>query len=203
MTNLAATARNDNARSTDDDDPVRVGQTIEISHYRIHRYRDSFVVTDVTNAGKRGKACLELHAQSKSTRNDSRYTSLGSGDAAYALIWARRGVDFEVMAEKMRESNDVSVRQLRAVDVTPNGAKVEVITTRLVATFEPSEFSIKDATDFHNEETVISLDRKRDTRAAHKWAITNREKLETMGFRDVVSAFRDLGIEFHRYCAMD
>lgn len=33
---------------------IPLGKTVEVGSARIHRYRDHFQVTDLTNAGKRG-----------------------------------------------------------------------------------------------------------------------------------------------------
>lgn len=104
---------------------IELGRTVEIGSVRIHRYMDSFQVTDLTNAGKRGKR--------------ARVASLGAtyaykGDRAAWMVSMGKALSCcESYDEIARLVSDILVdapgeirfseREARGVDVEPAGVQ--------------------------------------------------------------------------------
>lgn len=94
------------------DDTMQIGTTREINGMRIHLYHGALEVTDIRDAGKRGKSCARF--------NSSRWPHSGRlYDAARAVCAAPT---FEAAREAVRSFDgelDTRDEQLRAVDVLP------------------------------------------------------------------------------------
>ena len=107
---------------------LEVGETHEAGTLRAHRYADSIRITDIANAGKRGKKCREL-----SVLPDSLWGSEAEKAALTRLgLWLRKVDNFDdahtwahVIA-KDTQALKLNLRELRGVDVEPAGVRYEM-----------------------------------------------------------------------------
>lgn len=111
---------------------IEVGRTVNIGNVRIHRYRENFQITDLTNAGKRGKKVrvvgVNLGHGSKipSSEHETWFTELGQ-----ALV---NQTSFEGVMNYLRHVKegepylDVSFRDVRGIDIEPTGPKISLKT---------------------------------------------------------------------------
>lgn len=187
------------------------GYEDERSNLRFHRYMTSIQVTDLTNAGKRGKKVDEftvydldyaedkaavdrLAAQLVKARNYSEAKSL-------AEAWTEYYTDIGAGAKPKME-----YRKLRGVDVTPAGFKpIKIHGKGVSIEADYNTFTVKDTADKSNESTCIPAIRggKKDIKVFYRWVKDNEVRLKTMAYRDVVKGMMQQGIKFHQYCAMD
>jgi len=201
MTNLIAaakTASNNNSIDPSTEDPIRLGETKEIGALRIHRYRNCVKVLDTTNAGKRGKKCLEISVG----KYDNSWNDIDGGIAGEVYWWATRGASIEEMASILDECHTVGRNEYRGVDIDPIGAAIEFVSDRLVGKFTATEFSVRDLVD-PNEETMMNTEGKASAKLALKWATANRDRLESLTLHQMRTAMREAGIKIHSYCGMD
>ena len=190
---------------------LNAGDTLERQDYRIHRYVDSLHLTDLTNAGKRGKKVQELWVSWWRG-------SVGEGNLLSMLHdwfeFATRAPSFKALAATIEtglselKSEGTSVESgwntHRGVDVMPGGfKKLTIHTDEFYLSAEYDGFRVKDMQDRYNEPTCISRGGKKDIKQFYRWVKDNESKLKRMTFQDVIRSMRDEGIDYHYYCAMD
>lgn len=174
---------------------------------RFHRYMDSLRVTDLTNAGKRGKKVKQFVVTglqlTKGIENEMVDQVTRASSFKDALKKAKDWVD--AVSENasyvhLYESED------RGVDVTPAGFKpISVDGKYVYIDAEYKTFRIRDKEDQYNLPTCIPAIKggKKDIKVFYRWVKDNQTKLKGMKFREVVRALMSEGIKFHQYCAMD
>jgi hypothetical protein len=199
--------------------PLQVGRTIlsDNGMLRIHRYESTVVVTDLTNAGKRGKRCMEARLWDTDMIRDPEVVSdmerilstLADSPTYQAAANRLRGF---VVSVEMFSSGTVGIppkfdeRELRGVDVTPAGfAPVEVETDEFSLRSDYNDFVIRDHKDKNNLPTCIPAAKggKEDVKAFYRWVRDNESRLRSMTYRDVLRGMDAAGIRYHDYCAMD
>lgn len=186
---------------------MKVGDTFESDFLRVHRYRDQIQVTDVVNAGKRGKKCREFSIGTRKHYQDSfsdfydlveKITDKTTYNEALA--------DAKFLASK-DDSYTVYESEKRGVDVIPTSLKpFEYSNEKFYIRSDIQSFTIRDLTDRHNEPTCISTDNRTGVRGVKKlydYLTKNSEKIKDMDFNQVTSLVSDLGIGYHHYCAVD
>lgn len=104
-----------------------VGDTVQNERIRIHRYRDSIKVTDLTNAGKRGKRVEQFDlspAYGPFGPGGDRMSWLDQTGADLVNL-ASRGYDavLKYVKDLDPRSIELSESKLRGVDVEPHGDK--------------------------------------------------------------------------------
>lgn len=196
---------------------LQVGRTVLSDNQllRIHRYRDSVRVTDLVNAGKRGKKCMEAvlydldMLRDEQAENDLE-TMLAHLVDSPTYEAARNRMRGFVVAVEMFASVGIkpklSERELRGVDVVPAGfSPIVVETDNFRLESELDTFIIRDKTDRFNQPTCIPAARggKEDVKAVYRWVKENRARVEQMTYGDILRAFTAEGIRFHDYCAVD
>lgn len=123
---------------------IDIGRTVNIGNVRIHRYREQFQITDLTNAGRRGKKArivnvtLGYGSQVPAAEHETWFDTLGK-----ALV---NQTSFEGVMNYLRhvkESDpylDLSYRDVRGIDVEPTGPSISIKTnTGLVIEASPNE----------------------------------------------------------------
>jgi hypothetical protein len=187
-----------------DNDGFRMGETKEVNGWRIHRYSDSIKVTELANAGKRGKTVTQVAAYG------FRSPSPMESNALEFVMWANRGATLEKMLEVAQTQAAMfgcsyETQILRGVDVKPGGFQtLEVHTEVLYLKAEYDGFMVRDNSDQNNLPTYISLDSsKKSIPAFYRWVKDNLARIPTMTFQEVIREASAAGVVGHRYCAMD
>jgi len=106
-----------------------IGNTVANELVKVHRYRDSIVVTDLTNAGKRGKACMEFTVSPSygglaGTGADRDSWLDRTGGALAGLVSRGYSALRAYITDEMQarpHTIDFGERKLRGVDVEPFG----------------------------------------------------------------------------------
>jgi len=180
---------------------MRIGQTWENEKIRVHMYADSIHVKDLTNAGKRGKSVdafsVGLHyARDISSRLHDIVDSFNdSTDYAKALGYAAKALA-ETPEMQFHESKK------RGVDVVPPNLKPIVIHTNdLYVKSDIQGFRMKDLQDI-NEATTINTNRSGAVKA-YKWFRENYAELQSMTYKQAVTALHRAGIPAREYYALD
>lgn len=183
------------------------GETVEVGSVRIHRYAESLTVTDLTNAGLRGKKVDHMSVGILGYK--------GVEEALEEVVWAIEGAktfdkihtiltkDFPELNPDVRLS--VTVTQLRGIDVTPGGFKPLVVKGKGVQVeVGYKTFAVRNL-DSSNEDTCIPALKGgiKGIPAFYRWVSDNESKLKSMTFNDVLRQMDIIGVDFHRYCAID
>ena len=188
---------------------LNVGQTIENEKtmLRFHRGSDSVRVTDMTNAGKRGKR-VEEFALYGLDRRDPEFLK-GLEKVIGSMVRAKNYKDALSKVRKYVEDfkgvggPEYEEGLQKGVEVTPAGFKPIKVDGKYVS-IEASyrDFVIRDKEDKYNEPTCIARG-KRSVKLFYRWVQDNLSKLPNMKFGQVTNALGKAGIDYHSYCAMD
>lgn len=199
---------------------VGIGDTEEHDGLRFHRYSSALRVTDLANAGKRGKSVPEFALYNLDyTFGDKAADELENAleaiakakTYAQALQIAKKVVEF-VHADGSRYGSSLNIeeRPLRGVDVDPpegaSGAKIEIDTPHFSLSVDARGFSVHDKDDRNNEPCIITPVRgakQTAVKAFRSWVEANRDRLQSLTFDKLVSALHDAGVNYHYFCAMD
>ena len=192
---------------------VAVGQTVETPSLRIHRYASALKVTDLTNAGKRGKTVDEFALYNLDYVKNQDVQKLVEKFSAQlrtvknyrsALVMAKGLV---AAAERMVGSSfgipGIETHQYKGVRVRPAGMKeIKIDTPYLTGYADGQRFSVQDKKDRGNEPTIMHKG-NRSASQFYKWLAKNEKKINAMDFRDLQMALQKAKINFHYFCAMD
>lgn len=191
---------------------LNVGETWEDERkmVRIHRYRPSIKMTDLTNAGKRGKTCEQADLYNLDWNQEM---EKDADTYATVIQMAAKSGGFKQALKKMEEI-DKSLGgghlqrnprgKLKGVHTTPAGfseLKVDGENIRVESGFE--SWVIRDKVDRNNEPTCISKGSRKSIAQMYRWVKDNLSKLQKMTYQQAVQAISNEGIEHHSYCAMD
>lgn len=194
---------------------LSVGKTLETDSWRVHRFANAIKLTDLTNAGKRGKRCIQYSVIDNASRRDSPAME----DVVEAITHAaKREVSAQQMAFVIRGhmvSDDMFSKDpalqfeedtLRGVDVMPGGfveLKLDLRYVYIEAGYD--SFIIRDKVDENNLPTCTSTTQggKKSIPMFYRWVEDNLRSIKGMKYHDIVSELSRLGIQYHSYCAMD
>ncbi len=177
---------------------LSIGETFENDKWRVHRYADSIVITDLTNAGRRGKQVLSwvlMHVRT------------GESTSMEFEMLAKRGVDAARMKTAVDEAVEVGAeffeRNQKGVDIKPgNFQKLVVRGAHITITADYDDFMIQDIDDDMNEPTCIGKGKK-DVYLFYRWVKDNMKALQPMTFGAAMDAAKKAGIKLHQFCAID
>lgn len=190
---------------------INVGDTYENGNLRVHRYRDSLVLWDLTNAGKRGKkvervtVTMAHWADRGPADEDKILNSLGAALDSYDSLARAVSMLKDVLVD-YPGSFRLSAYEERGVDVMPAGFEKFTIEGRHVSVeAEYKDFRVRNLDDNANEPTCIPAVRGgvRDIPVFYRWVKDNEDRIKTMNYRQVLQEMEQLGIRYHDYCAMD
>jgi hypothetical protein len=188
---------------------LEVGETRECGALRFHRYREGLTVTDLTNAGKRGKVVSEIYVGQRSR---------GAGDAASRLQdvcdlvcsvtqFATLAALVDCYVDEHPHAISVDEFAHKSIDVRPAGFEAITICNvgmRLTADYDG--FGVSDLTDRDNEPRLIPTchsGKKTAVKRFYAYVSANRERLTTASFSQVWDGMQTAGVRAHYYCAMD
>ena len=187
---------------------IPMGETIENGMVRIHRYADHFSITDLTNAGKRGKRVQKMNASpsySYSGKPSDWMEGMSKALTEFPSYDRVKSFFKDVLHDYPGEI-DISETQLRGIDVTPAGFRtMEIKGKGVLVRVEYKDFSVRNLDDEFNLTTCIPAIKGglKDIPVFYRWVVENETKIREMDFPEVLKAMRSLGVKFHQYCAMD
>ncbi len=196
---------------------VDVGRSVFTpQNLKIHRYRESVEITDMTNAGKRGKKVQQLHitmGHMASAMVDVALKNLTSDILHMNYGQVKAHVEKLMVQQKELNIHDgirLNESVLRGVDVEPMGTAIEIQNKYpngawLRINANPHEFRVTDsavisapgkAADGWHQDTNYWNRKKEDGIAFYGWAKDNLSKLNRMGIMDLRTLWDQLGIKW-------
>jgi len=181
-----------------------VGRTWENENWRIHRYADSIRITELREAGKRGKKVkvISLYGGDRTLPRES--------IAMEMVMLGKRNESYARMLQAAKEAEEIgftlSEEEQRGVDVPPgNFGPMDISGDHIHVRVGWKDFSVKNTDDKYNEETCIPAMKGglKAIPAFYRWVSDNRAKVEKMTFDEVVQTMDTLDVPYHRYCAID
>jgi hypothetical protein len=187
------------------EDSLGIGDTFENDKWRVHRYAGSLVMTDLTNAGKRGKKVDEIAFYNLDMRTAPSFDLVGE---MIGLVKSNASLDkVKKAAEDFKDRGySLEVRVQRGVDVMPGGFKpIRINTDNLYIEAGYDSFTVRDKRDQYNDPTCIPASKggKKSIPAFYRWVKDNERKIQSMTYSDVTKAMRDMDLAYHSYCAVD
>lgn len=187
---------------------LNVGDTFENESWRIHRYSNSIIITDLTNAGKRGKKVESWVVMGRGGWGEDKLPM--ESMAMQYVMWAKRNATPAQMKkaidedkEAMGDSMEVHDRTERGVDVAPGGFKPVLIRgAQVTIEADYESFSIKDINDDTNEPTCIAQGKK-SVKQFYRWVKDNARRIQSWSMHDIMNELSKEGINYHYFCAMD
>ena len=196
---------------------IPLGKTVELGTVRIHRYRDLFVATDLTNAGKRGKKVKEATIQLSYGVNKDRGQWMDSMSKAISDQRSYQEVISlvkDLLVDYPGEI-DLTESEKKGVDVDPAGlVEISIKTTPakdgsyLEITSKPTDWRVK-AVGFVDlpDDPPIRMDTlyypaggKRSVKVGagifNVWLRENLSKANKMTILDLKRVWRDLKVEY-------
>lgn len=188
---------------------IGVGATHENGTVRIHRFMDTIVVEDITNAGKRGKkvrkmAIIPTHHIKGPDRQGfiDRVTKMIEDYGRYEQIQGR----LKDYLSDYPDDLDIHESEERGVDVMPGGfQEITVRGEHVMVNVEYKDFLVKNLDDSANEPTCIPAISGgiKAIPVFYRWVKDNQEKIKKMTFREVLQAMSALDVKYHEFCAID
>lgn len=192
---------------------IPVGKTVETPLFRIHRYVNSLNVTDLKNAGKRGKWSNRFVLNDLDYRLD-KTTEKVLSQFSSSVHKAKSYTQARSMAQKVVDQNKKTGKgvvkiyddQSKSIDVAPYGKKeVTIDNSDMFLTSELNSFIIGDKRDKNNAPRTMEPTRGGKTMAKkfRVWVVKNRATIEKMDYSEVLTAMNKAGITGYSWCAMD
>ncbi len=184
---------------------LNIGETFENSNVRIHRYRDMIYITDIENAGKKGKECrhvtIENYLCDEKTNDDlTHFTNNLNKVCTYAVV--------ECCAMLLEAENNkikLHYRSEKSIDVIPfNHRPIEFTNDRVRFCIKYDGFSIRELHDV-NEPTIIDYHKtkKLSVKKLYKYVRENKAEVEKLSFYEARQLLIKLDVNYHSYCALD
>lgn len=188
---------------------IGLGQTVEVGSVRIHRFRPSIKVWDLTNAGKRGKKVRVLgivvgHAMAFDNEEEAigRLAGLIEMQQDYDSIL---GTIKDYLKDypkdfTMHESEE------RGVDVMPAGFKpIEINGDKVEVKVTLREFTVTNLEDQANLPKCVPTINGglKEIPSFYRWVQDNTSKVRSMSYQEVQKAMKTLGLDYHEYCSID
>lgn len=187
---------------------LEVGRTFFSGALKIHRFAPNIRVTDMTNAGRRGKKVREMSVSPgyvPSTLEEEILDAL-----AEALVRTDTYEEALDAVHKVQDAYpgkvDITESVLRGVDVEPVGAKITVKTnTDLEVTASPQDFQVIHHAPLAHPKTGVAIGfqdtsywprKKQDGAAFYAWLKANLAKVDRMTIQDLRDLWHDLGINY-------
>lgn len=195
---------------------LNIGETIITNNnLRVQRYRSSLLVTDLTNAGKRGKKCtgvclydydIATHDNLGATAALETVIRVVQSAETISQVECLFGAYCAMIEKKGFYTAKCETRSLRGVDVIPAGVeKLTVHSPKVYIEADGQTFMVRDLRDPINEPTLIPPSRASKTAAKlfYAYVKANFSVLTSYSFNDVYRGMSDAGIGCHYFCAVD
>lgn len=189
---------------------IPLGKTWEAGSARIHRYRDHFRVTDLENAGKRGKKVREMTlapTYAYKGNPDDWMESMSKALPDYHSYDQIKAFIKDVLHDHPGEIR-IDETFTRGVDVNPGGTtKIRLTTSQgLEITADPLDFMVKTHVPLTHpksgepigfQDTLYSpSNARRDSKVFYNWLTANLVKAEHMTIEDFRKLWDDLKIPY-------
>jgi len=182
---------------------MRFGEEFETEHLRVYLGNLGIRITDLTNAGRRGKKVDYLYLPWMDSGRPPEYIwDLIDNLHRANFATAKRLASVIARAEGL----ELYENDYRGVDVTPAGFKpVKMETPEVSIQSDYQKFIISDKLDIYNRDTCIPALKggKASIKVFYKWVQDNESSIRRMTFNQILSEMEDAGIKFHRFCGMD
>lgn len=188
---------------------VEVGRTVVVGDVRIKRFADHFRITDLTNAGKRGKKVREMTLSPSYSYPGNKEEWL-ENMSAYLLDHPSydriKSFIKDIQRDFPKEIN-MDESEVRGIDVTPaQGSTVITLKTNtgLEIKADPLDWSVKKTVkfkgkgdSFFNQDTLYYPDRKRlDTQPFYNWLVANMPEANQMDIEGFKKLWDSLGVRW-------
>jgi len=185
-----------------------LGRTLDHGTVRIHRYRDHLRVTDLTNAGKRGKKVRSFSLQPSYAYKGDDQKWLDN----MATQMIRSYKDYQRMLSFVKDvqhdyPTEISIEEYeeRGIDVTPAGAKLKVVGVDFEGTAEPKTFLLKRHVQMthpktgkpsHWQDTLYYPAGRKDAGKFYAWAKDNLNTIKRMDMMQLRKQWDALGVNY-------
>lgn len=188
---------------------IPLGTTWEAGSARIHRYRDHFRVTDLENAGKRGKKVREMVIEPTvyyKGSHDEWMDRMSGALPEYHTYDAIKAFIKDILVDAPHEIRiDESV--VRGVDVSPGGTtKITLQTnTGIEITADPLDFMLNSRVmmpgptgkpSFALDTLYWPTNKRRDSKVFYNWLKANLAEANRMSITDFRKLFDELKIPY-------
>ena len=196
---------------------IGVGRTVEMGNVRVHRYRDHFRVTDLTNAGKRGKKVDEATVSPSYAYKgdwDQWFDSTSQALVHYRTFDQVMAFFRDLLASYPGEI-EVNRSQARGVDVEPGGLTKITLKTRpndngdyMVIESKPTDWGVKsvaimgrpDGGSFTQDTLYTPAGGKREVAKGAKlfniWLQENLSKVNGMSILELRKVWDNLKVKY-------
>ncbi len=195
---------------------LEMGKTFQNEKVRVHRYRELLVVTDIRDAGKRGKKCLSFHTSP---------TYHYKGDTQEWLDKISGGLlDFVSSADPYSKMKgfitdiqkefpgevDLEERPLKSISVEPFGIRYDLKIpqddgkSEIWVRANPIDFGVtshywhegpQGKPGFHMD-TLYSPDKRQDASVFYGWLRDNVSKINSFTMDDFRQTWKTLGVRY-------
>ena len=171
---------------------------------RFHRYMSSLRVTDLTNAGKRGKKVEEFALYNIERPKDPKKLE----QAITAILKARGYKAALALAQKYVNEHDgygpsIEEGSMKGVHVAPAGfKKIKLDTEHVTLVSDYQSWTVFDKRD-RNNLPACRAEGAKSVKSFYRWVSDNEAKVKKMTFSDIMKALTKEGIEYRQWCRMD
>ena len=199
--------------NTDFNQIMQIGNERVVGGWKIYVGHFGLQVTEITNAGRKGKKCAKFSVCGEGWNDDLAWASIGTDLSviaqsktltADAMEEEIKGISAKAYA-KCRGSESWGVmmsyrNELRGIDVPLAPIVVHNKTMYLEA--DGVDVLVRNLTDQHNEPTTI-ITKKNDARKFYDYVSAHSANLSEMTYHQVTSLMLNMGLKIHSYCAVD
>lgn len=188
-----------------------IGHSAFTDNMKLHRYAESLRVTDMTNAGKRGKKVLEMTITVDTFKRDEADGVLNKVTAA--ILKANDYVAAKHAVEKLRAEDElIEIHEvtLRGVDVEPMGTTLKLEKKHpdgsiVRITSSPHDFLVNHSQEMHHpkdpsktfrQDTLYSPVKKQDGMQFYAWLKENLAEAGKMTMMQLRQKWDQLGINY-------
>lgn len=181
---------------------------------KIHRFNGSVVITDLTNAGKRGKTVKELTLiEGRLDEGLADRVLKQAVSSIMDLAYEPAKKKLEGIAEKHPGLFSLNERNLRGVDVEPMGTPIELQKKFpdgevLSLKASPNDFQVRSSKPIHApnkpahgmmQDTSYWPRSKKDGQVFYAWVKENLAKAGTMTIVDLMKVWDTLGVKYESH----
>jgi hypothetical protein len=198
---------------------LAVGETVERDGLRLHRFRPSLRVTDLANAGKRGKTCQEFALYDLDYAFQDAKAAAAVSAALKAIAKAPTyakavAIAKDAAAPKGKVGVGFQEHTLRGIDVEPAqgaaGAQITLDTATFRLEASATDFSVheKRRPGPTGDDTQILMPpvggaKKTAIKAFYAWVQGHQAEVRGMTFRDLRRAMDEADLQYHSFSTMD
>lgn len=189
------------------------GETVVRGNVRIHQYADHFRITDLTNAGKRGKTCRVMSVSPKIRGNaDAWMDRMDKAIEPYSKYDEIKAFFEDVLHDYPGEIR-IFEETARGVDVLPGEVKKINMEwkkgeSKFRLTALPNDFTLVHTVTFaakddpkrtFDQDTGYFNVGKKDAQVFYNWALANESEIKSMGLDQIRKLWSDLKIRYDNW----